>query len=263
MMDEIQLKKILYGHINEICHFSQMQVFATSSYQKKYFQLQIDEAIDDLFNFVINYNNNKRKTGQHLRDNHPEIGQQQFDMKHQASNIRQTNYDNQWMQLDERMYYYEEPIQETEEQIQEVEEQVPVTQEQIQEIEEQIPVMEEQVQETGEQVPVTEELLQVPSEPMQEIEESIPEPGDGQPSDEVPLREVTLDELIENDGTGGKSAYVSVNGIVYDVTNVIRWAGGRHFGVYPGRDLTEDFMNCHNGVMDILKTLPKVGTLKL
>ncbi len=54
-MDEFELRRMIYDYIKEICHFSQMQVFSTSSYQKNYFQLQIDEAISGLINMVFTY----------------------------------------------------------------------------------------------------------------------------------------------------------------------------------------------------------------
>lgn len=55
-MDEFELRRMIYDYIKEICHFSQMQVFSTSSYQKNYFQLQIDETIGGLINMVFTYN---------------------------------------------------------------------------------------------------------------------------------------------------------------------------------------------------------------
>lgn len=51
-MDEFELRRMIYDYIKEICHYSQMQVFSTSSYQKNYFQLQIDDAINGLINFL-------------------------------------------------------------------------------------------------------------------------------------------------------------------------------------------------------------------
>jgi hypothetical protein len=51
-VDDFELKRIIYDYIKEICHYSQMQVFATSSYQKNYFQYQIDDATNGLINFI-------------------------------------------------------------------------------------------------------------------------------------------------------------------------------------------------------------------
>lgn len=57
-MDELLLRKILNKHIKEICHYSQMQVFATSNYQKNYFQVQMNEVVDRLICLLLN---NKRE----------------------------------------------------------------------------------------------------------------------------------------------------------------------------------------------------------
>ncbi len=47
-MKDQELRRIVNDNIRDICHLSQMQVFATSYYQKNYFQLQIDNRVDDL-----------------------------------------------------------------------------------------------------------------------------------------------------------------------------------------------------------------------
>jgi len=74
-------------------------------------------------------------------------------------------------------------------------------------------------------------------------------------------KEFTLEELSQNNGSGGKPAYVAVEGIVYDVSVQARWGGGTHFGLTSGEDLTEQFRSCH-GALQILDILPKVGILK-
>lgn len=75
------------------------------------------------------------------------------------------------------------------------------------------------------------------------------------------VREFTLSELAQFDGSMGKPAYVAVNGIVYDVSNNAVWGGGTHFGLDAGKDLTPEFQSCH-GMESILAKLPKVGILK-
>lgn len=75
------------------------------------------------------------------------------------------------------------------------------------------------------------------------------------------MKELTLEELAEYDGSGGKSAYVAVEGVIYDVSNNPLWGGGTHFGLYAGRDLTSQFNTCHN-MKAILEKLPKIGILK-
>ncbi|WP_261851486.1 cytochrome b5 domain-containing protein [Clostridium folliculivorans] len=71
----------------------------------------------------------------------------------------------------------------------------------------------------------------------------------------------TLSELAQYDGTKGNPAYVSVNGIVYDVSSISKWSGGTHYGLTAGKDLTAEFETCH-GVPSKLSKLPIVGVLK-
>lgn len=75
-------------------------------------------------------------------------------------------------------------------------------------------------------------------------------------------KEFTLDELSKYNGTMGTAAYVAINGVVYDVSNNMCWAGGTHFSAYSGKDLTDNFKTSHNNDLEILKTLPIVGILK-
>jgi len=48
-------------------------------------------------------------------------------------------------------------------------------------------------------------------------------------------------QLAVFDGTGGNPAYVAVKGIVYDVSDVPEWSGGKHNGFAAGKDLTSVF----------------------
>lgn len=68
------------------------------------------------------------------------------------------------------------------------------------------------------------------------------------------------EELSKYNGTKGMPAYVAVKGIIYDVSNEAAWGGGTHFGLVSGKDLTNEFMNCH-GMESILKKLPIVGKI--
>ncbi|MBU3159593.1 steroid-binding protein [Clostridium frigoris] len=70
----------------------------------------------------------------------------------------------------------------------------------------------------------------------------------------------TLEELSKYNGIGGNAAYISVNGIVYDVSSVQSWTGGTHFGLSAGSDATKDFNTCH-AASKILDKLPKVGVI--
>lgn len=75
-------------------------------------------------------------------------------------------------------------------------------------------------------------------------------------------QEFTVEQLAKYDGLNGNPSYVSINGIVYDVSEFMSWTGGMHFGVPAGSDATENFMTCH-GASKTLDNLPKVGVLKI
>lgn len=77
----------------------------------------------------------------------------------------------------------------------------------------------------------------------------------------IPDKVFTLEELKKYNGQNGNPAYVAVNGIVYDVSNVLEWSNGLHQGLTAGNDLTEEFSNSPHG-MSTLQSLPIVGTLE-
>lgn len=55
------------------------------------------------------------------------------------------------------------------------------------------------------------------------------------------LKKITRQELQENNGKNGKSAYIVYQGKVYDVTESSFWIDGDHMGMHDaGRDLTEE-----------------------
>jgi predicted heme/steroid binding protein len=149
-MEKMNWKSVINSYIKEICHYSQMQVFATSYYQKNFFQMQIDERINALIDNIIR------------------ISQKEEDgALHQAEQLPSGN------------------------------------------------------------------------------------------------RVFTLEELALYDGSDKRAAYVAVSGVVYDLSQVGAWTGGTHFGLFAGKDMTEIFMNCHNGEMVRLEGIPIVGTLNL
>ncbi len=80
-------------------------------------------------------------------------------------------------------------------------------------------------------------------------------------TDNAEMRVFTLEELAYYDGTDGKPAYVAVNGVVYDMSSKAPWAGGMHFGLNAGRDLTQEFRGCHLGSSAILNSLVRVGVM--
>lgn len=70
----------------------------------------------------------------------------------------------------------------------------------------------------------------------------------------------TLTELATYDGQNGNPAYIAVDGIVYDVTDIPEWKGGQHNQQTAGQDLTEAIASSPHG-KDMLKGVPVVGTL--
>ncbi|CDF57792.1 cytochrome b5 domain-containing protein [Thermobrachium celere] len=73
---------------------------------------------------------------------------------------------------------------------------------------------------------------------------------------------LTLDELLNYNGSNGKPAYVAIDGIIYDVTNSKSWIDGVHFGLIAGRDLTDEINSCHPNKEEILSKLIPVGKIK-
>lgn len=66
-------------------------------------------------------------------------------------------------------------------------------------------------------------------------------------------------ELAKYNGQAGQPAYVAVDGVVYDVTGIAAWAGGKHHGNLAGQELTAviDTKSPHG--RGVLKKLKVVG----
>ncbi len=73
--------------------------------------------------------------------------------------------------------------------------------------------------------------------------------------------ELTLDQLKQYDGKNGNPAYVAVDGIIYDVTNVAKWKNGEHNGYSAGNDLTDIIKNKSPHGVKNLEGLPIVGKI--
>ena len=73
--------------------------------------------------------------------------------------------------------------------------------------------------------------------------------------------ELTLDQLKQFDGKNGNPAYVAVDGILYDVSNVGPWKNGDHNGYSAGNDLTDIIKNTSPHGVKNLEGLPIVGKL--
>ena len=81
--------------------------------------------------------------------------------------------------------------------------------------------------------------------------------GDEMTDDKV----FTLEELAKYNGKDGQPAYIAVDGIVYDVSDVPAWSGGKHQGFEPGQDVTDQIADISPHGKRVLDNLPKVGTL--
>lgn len=74
------------------------------------------------------------------------------------------------------------------------------------------------------------------------------------------MSEFTLEELATYNGKDGTKAYIAVDGVVYDVTDVSAWKNGGHNGYEAGQDLTEAIKKAPHGTSK-LDGLTIVGTL--
>jgi predicted heme/steroid binding protein len=77
-------------------------------------------------------------------------------------------------------------------------------------------------------------------------------------NDQQAQKTFTVSELSEYNGKDGNPAYVAVDGIIYDLTNV--FIDGEHFGHFAGQDLTSDFFTKH--MKSQITKYPTVGLLK-
>ena len=74
------------------------------------------------------------------------------------------------------------------------------------------------------------------------------------------MRTFTLEELSQYNGKDGQPAYVAVDGVVYDVTNVEAWKDGEHkLGLTAGNELTEEITKQSPHGLKVLEGLPIVG----
>ena len=74
-------------------------------------------------------------------------------------------------------------------------------------------------------------------------------------------RSFTIEELATYDGKNGNPAYVAVNHLVYDMSDIPVWGAATHFGLKAGKDLSKNFATCHAG-SNILQKLTVVGSLQ-
>lgn len=78
----------------------------------------------------------------------------------------------------------------------------------------------------------------------------------------APDKVFTVEKLKAFNGQNGQSAYVAVNGIVYDVTKAKKWRNGKHEdGIVAGVDLTNMMSQSPHG-NSVLNDVPVVGKLQ-
>lgn len=222
-MDEFEMRSRINGYLKEVCHYSQMQVFATSYYQKNYFQMQIDDAAEGLAGLYKDLLKLPEVRRRPLSDRLPEeyeqgVNYEQFSPEFAMGSM---NY--------QPSYQVDLGLQDQLARAMQQNPPFPAEQE-------------NRVQESGTYENGTD--------------------GSGEEAQPQETRSFTPEELAYYDGKDGRPAYVAVNGIVYDVSSLMRWAGGNHFGLSAGRDLSDAFMGCHQGIMDRLEQVPKVGILE-
>jgi len=75
------------------------------------------------------------------------------------------------------------------------------------------------------------------------------------------LLRLSLEELKQYDGQNGNPAYIAVDGIIYDVTNLPQWKDGKHIGYTAGQDLTDIIKNKSPHGLSKLKGVSVVGEL--
>ncbi len=72
---------------------------------------------------------------------------------------------------------------------------------------------------------------------------------------------LTTDELAAYNGKNGMPAYVAVDGVIYDVTDIMYWRGGEHNGFSAGNDLTNEIKTISPHGVSKLNGVPAVGRL--
>lgn len=72
---------------------------------------------------------------------------------------------------------------------------------------------------------------------------------------------LTKEELANFNGENGNPAYISIDGIIYDISNVDLFKQSPYNNLKFGTDVTEDFYELNDGDESILRDIPMVGLL--
>jgi len=86
------------------------------------------------------------------------------------------------------------------------------------------------------------------------------EPDEESAGDDAGLATFTMEEIAQYDGKDGRPAYIVVDGVVYDVSNVRQWSSGVHYGFEPGADVTDALAAAPHGANQ-LNSAEIVGTV--
>jgi predicted heme/steroid binding protein len=72
----------------------------------------------------------------------------------------------------------------------------------------------------------------------------------------------TVEELAQYDGLEGRKAYIAVDGVVYDVTEIPQWKEGIHQGRFQaGKDYSQEIRTESPHGLSMLSRATKVGVL--
>jgi predicted heme/steroid binding protein len=73
---------------------------------------------------------------------------------------------------------------------------------------------------------------------------------------------LTEDELARFDGLEGRKAYIAVDGVVYDVTDIPQWKDGIHQGRFQaGKDYSQEIRDESPHGLSMLSRATRVGVL--
>lgn len=94
--------------------------------------------------------------------------------------------------------------------------------------------------------------------PQEEIKEEVEE--EVEEEIEERLLQLTVEQLVMYNGEDGNPAYIAVNGVIYNVTDVSAWSGGSHNGGVAGTDVSNLIGNAPHGE-SVLEDLVIVGEI--
>ncbi len=100
---------------------------------------------------------------------------------------------------------------------------------------------------------------EVPADDPAAIEEEESEPEET--TEETAGATFNMEEIALFDGKDGRPAYIVVDGVVYDVSNVRQWNVGAHFGFEAGTDVTEALQKSAPHGANQLNQAEIVGTI--